>query len=263
MMTLIEKYQTYREASKALNSKVMHTCLDRPSMVKAAKLLGIERRGVLNIQNDGELTDFMENKIHLLKLETKYNEPIKYLIPELVRNVLEHAQCDTGAILSAEYSLKSNTVRLGIADTGLGIKKGIGFSHATPDHLTAIRLALIPGITGTTRREGGTAFNAGAGLFFIKSIAKVNRDFFVMYSGDALYKLLKSKTKKIRLFGDPFHDHHSTSNELPFWQGTIVGIDISLDRVEEFSEILEHIHKAYLKTMKDRKKARYRRPRFE
>ena len=53
-------------------------------------------------------------------------------------------------------------------------------SHFITSDKEAIQLALMPGITGTTRREGGTGINAGAGLFFIKSIAKINRDFFVV-----------------------------------------------------------------------------------
>ncbi|EKD47873.1 MAG: hypothetical protein ACD_65C00239G0001, partial [uncultured bacterium] len=37
---------------------------------------------------------------------------------ELVRNVLEHSMSKHGAIVSAQYYKKSNTVRIGIADTG-------------------------------------------------------------------------------------------------------------------------------------------------
>ena len=59
-MTLSEKYQTYREASKALNSKVMQTCLDRPGIIKAAKLLGMVKRGVLNFQNEDEMDILMD-----------------------------------------------------------------------------------------------------------------------------------------------------------------------------------------------------------
>ena len=65
MLTLIEKYQTYREVGKALTQKVMEKCLDRVTMTKAAKLLGIEQRGVLNFQNEENidiLADFALNE---------------------------------------------------------------------------------------------------------------------------------------------------------------------------------------------------------
>lgn len=216
------------------------------------------------IKNSSELTKFITDMIPLLHLEPKQAEPIRYIVSELARNVLEHSQSEFGAILSAQYYKKSNTIRIGIADTGIGIKKSINHSHSASTDLEAIRLALTPGITGTTRREGGTEYNAGAGLFFIKSIAKVNHDFFLIYSGKAMYKLLKSNKEKrrIKLHADPFKDRHSSDENLPYWTGTIVGIDISLNATKEFSALLDLIRETYVKTVRERKKARYRRPKF-
>ena len=216
------------------------------------------------INNSEGLTKFITDMIPLLHLEPKQAEPIKYIVSELVRNVLEHSQSQSGAVLSAQYYKKSNTIRIGIADTGVGIKKTINISHPATTHLESIKLALIPGITGTTRKEGGTEFNAGAGLFFIKSIAKVNRDFFMIYSGNAMYKLLKTKSesKRIKLYADPFKDRHSKCDDLPLWNGTAVGIDISLDATEKFSNLLELIRNIYIKTMRERKKSKHKRPKF-
>ena len=215
------------------------------------------------ITNSDELTKFIREMIPLLHLEPKHAEPIKYIVSELVRNVIEHAQAEHGAILSAQYYKKSNTIRLGIVDTGVGIKKTINIAHKAQTHLEAIRLALTPGITGTTRREGGTEFNAGAGLFFIKSIAKVNRDFFMIYSGNAMYKLLKNKSsRRIELRADPFKDRHSEGDDFPVWNGTVVGVDISLDATSEFSSLLALIRRIYTQTVRERRKERYRRARF-
>ncbi len=215
------------------------------------------------ITNSTELTKFITEIVPLLHLEPKQAGPIKYVISELVRNVLEHAQSKNGAIVSAQYYKKSGTIRIGVVDIGLGIKSTINKSHPALTYLDAIKLALTPGITGTTWKEGGTELNAGAGLFFIKSIAKTNRDFFVIYSGDAMYKLLKSpKDKPIRLYADPFLDKHSHNENLPFWQGTVVGIDLSLKDREEFNSLLDLIWETVIKSVKERKKARYRRARF-
>ncbi len=216
------------------------------------------------ITDSEDLTRFITDMIPLLHLEPRHAEPIKYIVSELVRNVLEHARSENGAILCAQYYKKSNTIRIGIADTGVGIKETINLSHRALTHLDALRLALMPGITGTTRMEGGTEYNAGAGLFFIKSIAKVNRDFFVIYSGNSMYKLLKAATgtRYIRLYADPLKDRHSKEEDFPFWKGTVVGIDISLDATKEFSLLLDSIRKIYGKTIRDRKKEKYRRPRF-
>jgi anti-sigma regulatory factor (Ser/Thr protein kinase) len=216
------------------------------------------------IINSQELTRFITEIIPLLHLDPKQADSIKYVVSELVRNVFEHSQSEKGAIVAAQYYKKSNTIRIGIVDTGVGIKKTINNVYPAKTHLEAIRLALMPGITGTTKKIGGTEYNAGAGLFFIKSIAQVNREFFMIYSGNAIYKLLKSKSdsKHILLHGDPFKDRHSKGEGYPLWAGTVVGVDISLSKTEEFSALLDLIRDAYIKTIKERKKEKYRRPRF-
>lgn len=214
------------------------------------------------IKDARTLTKFVTEITPLLHLEPRHAEPIRYIMSELIRNVLEHSLSREGAIVSAQYHLKSNTIRIGIVDTGVGILKTIRQSYNPKSDLEAIRLALTPGVTGTTRREGGTELNAGAGLFFIKSIATVNSDFFVIYSGKAMYKLLKRKKEKIKLHADPFEDRHSKRDDLPSWQGTVVGIDISLDTTQEFSMLLNLINQTYTQAVKERKEARYRKPKF-
>ena len=215
------------------------------------------------IKDSNELTKFITEMVPLLHLESKQAEPIMYIVSELVRNTLEHSLSEDGAILAAQYYKKSNSIKIGIADTGVGIRKTINRSYATTSDLGAIKLALWPGITGTTKKEGGTELNAGAGLFFIKSIARVNRDFFALYSGNALYKLLKgSLESKIKLHADPFEDKHSKGENFPFWNGTVVGVDISLDTSREFSILLDFIRDVYKMAIQERRKARYKKPRF-
>ena len=135
------------------------------------------------VRTSAELSAFIAEMIPLLHLEPEQAKTLGYIVSELARNVIEHAEAPNGALLCAQYYKKSNAIRIGIADTGLGIRETITRAHTAATDLEAIHLALTPGITGTTAREGGTEQNAGAGLFFIKSIATVNRDFLVVYSG--------------------------------------------------------------------------------
>lgn len=214
------------------------------------------------IKNSKALTKFITEITPLLHLEPGYAEPIRYIMDELIRNVLEHSMSKHGAIVSAQYYKKSNTIRIGIADTGIGIWQSINQSHNPKNDLEAIRLALTPGITGTTSKEGGTDQNAGAGLFFVKSIAAVNSDFFVIYSGRAMYKLLKRKGKRLVLHADPFKDRHSKRDDLPAWQGTVVGIDLSLDSTQEFSLILKLLNQTFNNAIRERKKSHYKKPQF-
>ncbi len=210
------------------------------------------------IKNSNELSKFITDMIPLLHLAPKQVEPIRYIVSELVRNVLEHADVAQGAMICAQYFKKSNTIRIGLADTGVGIRSSLNRSHSTTDDIEAIKLALVPGVTGTTTREGGTAQNAGAGLFFIKSIAYTNKNFFILYSGTGMYKLLKRKSDKVVLHANPTIDRHSENNTLPKWQGTVIGIDISLDSTNEFTFLLDLIRDTYSKAVRERRNQKYR-----
>jgi anti-sigma regulatory factor (Ser/Thr protein kinase) len=220
---------------------------------------------VTQISTPDEQTRFITEMIPLLHLQPQQADAIKYMIGELVRNVLEHAESKHGAFVAAQYYHKSNMVRLGIADVGVGICATINRSWRANTNIDAIKLALTPGVTGTTRREGGNETNAGAGLFFIKSMAVVARDYFVIYSGTGLYKLTK-RDRRLKQFpklhSDPNRDEHAeTSNALSF-PGTVVAIDISLDQTIEFKSLLAAIREAYTEAVRERKKRKYKKPQF-
>src|SRR3989344_1494659 len=201
---------------------------------------------ITQITDTPALTKFITDMIPLLHTDRDQSMPIEYVISELVRNVFEHAQTNVGAIVCAQFFKKTNRVSIGVADAGVGIRRTIQVSHHAPDDASAIKLALTPGITGSTKQVGGTEANAGAGLFFIKSIAKVNRDYFLIYSGNAMYKLLKTPAgKAIRLYANPMEDRYSMHADFPSWHGTAVGIDISVDKTQKFNELLDMIRQIY------------------
>lgn len=216
-----------------------------------------------HIHDSDDLSCFITDMIPLLRTPAQQAEPIEYVVSELVRNVFEHAQSSIGAVVCAQFFKKSNRVSIGVCDVGIGIRSTIQRSHLVDDDISALKLSLTPGVTGVTSKAGGDEVNAGAGLFFIKSIAKVNRDFFMIYSGDAMYKLLKVPAgKKIRLCIDPFDDRYSQMEKLPYWQGTAVGIDISLEQHQRFEELLDMIRKAYRPAISGRKKKPLKKARF-
>ncbi len=217
------------------------------------------------IKTSEDQSRFITDMIPLLHLSEENAIVVKYIIGELVRNVLEHSFTRNGAIVAAQYYKKTNRVSIGICDTGIGIWKSMNTYWHPKNDIDAIKLALTPGITGTTRREGGTSENAGAGLFFIKSIAKITRNYFVIYSGSAKYTLLKYK-KRIkglpRLYADPNRDPHSETNSMPSFHGTLVAVDLSLDETPEFNYLLSNIGDVYDKAIRERKRAKYRAPKF-
>jgi len=217
------------------------------------------------IRTANDQSRFITDIIPLLHLSENNATIIKYIIGELVRNVIEHSFAKDGAVVAAQYYKKNNRVSIGICDTGIGIWKSMQTHWHPKTDAEALDLALTPGITGTTRKEGGTSENAGAGLFFIKSIAKITRNYFAIYSGSAEYTLLKhdKRVKGMpRLYADPNRDPHRSTNTVPSFNGTLVAVDISLDETTEFNDLLANIGRVYDKAIRERKKSKYKEPRF-
>ena len=219
------------------------------------------------IRNASEQSRFVSDMIPLLHLPPEKTNPIKYVVGELVRNVLEHACAKDGAIVAAQYYKKNNIVRLGICDGGIGVRRSMAanWPEKSGIDISALKWALTPGVSGTTRREDGTEDNAGAGLFFIKSIAKTTRDYFAIYSGSGVYKLLRSDARKKKpptLKANPEDEPHSEFDDAPYFQGTLVGIDITLDSAPAFDSLLSAIRDVYSASIRERRKQRYLEPKF-
>lgn len=220
---------------------------------------------IAQIKTAKEQSNFISEIIPLLHLDPDKADAIQYTLGELVRNVLEHSYSKNGAIVAAQYYQDSKIIRLGICDTGIGITKSMmeNWPLKTKTDLDAVKWSLVPGVTGTTKREGGNEQNAGAGLFFVKSISLLTRDYFAIYSGTAIYRLLKRRpdVKAIRLNADPDKDRNAQKNDAPAFPGTLVAIDISLNQIEQFSSVLASIRQAYSSAVRERRKARFR-PQF-
>jgi anti-sigma regulatory factor (Ser/Thr protein kinase) len=215
------------------------------------------------IRTSDELEEFIVEMIPLLHAAPVEAGPIKFVMSELVRNVLEHAASPVGALVCAQYYKKTKRLSVGVADRGIGIRASIGRSHPSKSALDAIQLALRPGITGTTNRFGGNEYNAGAGLFLVKSMAQASRNFFVVYSDDALFKLLKTPSKSdSQITADPSADRARRVSGVPAWPGTAIGIDLNVAAHETFQELLVAIQKAYDLDVRLQKRASYRKARF-
>lgn len=163
--------------------------------------------------------------------------------------------------MCAQYYRESQRISIGIADAGIGVLGSMNQHHNVQTSEQALQLALQPGITGTTSRIGGNEFNAGAGLFFTKSIATLSRNYFMIYSGDSMFRLMKTRKRYApELNADPRRDPHSFV-DAPSWPGTVVGIDLNIEQGVEFSKLLDEIRGAYFIDVK-RKKDYAKRIRF-
>ncbi len=156
------------------------------------------------ISTSAELSKFLSDIVPLLHTSQTASDAIRYLFGELGRNVIEHSNSPIGSFVCAQYYKETNRVAVGMADAGCGIFSSIRRSHHPQNMAEALYLALTPGITGVTPKIGGNETNAGAGLFFVKSLAKLSKNYFVIYSGDSMFKLCPSGGDL--LYADPKAD---------------------------------------------------------
>ena len=141
------------------------------------------------IRNAKELSHFIKSVDPILHTNRNNSRAIKHVFSEILRNVIEHSGSPYGGNVCATYNKRRNKISIGISDIGQGIYKSISKYHHVKSEKEAIQLALTPGISGVTKRIGGNSENAGAGLFFTKSIAQSTHNHFLIYSGATYYKL--------------------------------------------------------------------------
>ena len=196
------------------------------------------------ITTSQELRDFLASVATLLH-RPEHAQAVQYSLSETIRNVLEHAG-GSPAYACAQYYPKPRRVSIGVADCGIGIRRSLERYYNLQSDGEALLEAMRPGITGAPRGIYGTVDNAGAGLFFTKSIAKSSHEYFAIYSGTAAYRLRRvAKSEDFRLYLDPRHDRHDFFEALPRWAGTVVGLDMGIRRLASFEITMSLIRDAY------------------
>jgi len=202
---------------------------------------------VTKIQAQPQLDDFAINLVPLLHVESaEMVNAVRYCFQELGRNVLEHSG-GAAAYACAQYYPGSNKVSIAVADCGEGLYESLRWNHAELDtDESAALLALRPGVSGSAATQFGGRENAGAGLFFTKTIAKVSGERFFIYSGRGGYLLFQHRdaTQPALILEDAAQDRHKLLAGSQ-WPGTIVSLEIGVSPEYSFSEVLRTIRNRY------------------
>jgi anti-sigma regulatory factor (Ser/Thr protein kinase) len=215
------------------------------------------------IMTGDDLSTLIKDISPILHTSPETSRSVKHVFSELLRNVLEHSRAEYGGHVCATYNKNRKKISIGISDAGRGILKAMRGYKKFSSHLEAILHALTPGISGTTKRLGGTSENAGAGLFFTKCIAQSTRNHFLIYSGDSYFKLLTTPAGETITFNsDPRNDKANCKDGLPFFQGTLVGIDMYIEDTSAFNKLIDRIGDSYRLSVNRMKKDYYSKIRF-
>lgn len=219
---------------------------------------------VKNIRDAKDVKDVIADVSVLLHLQDDLEalSAVQYCMSELLRNVLEHASSPDGAFVCAHnfHGKGPHRITLAVADCGIGITQHL--SRAYPkvinDDLEAIRLSMLPGITGALPGVYGTPDNAGAGLFITRSMAKGLGGYFVLISGNAAYRLRRAKdNEQLTLLPDPFADRADRWKLPSAWLGTVAVIEIPIDKIGEYEGLFEWIRQQLPPKKQISKKVRF------
>ena len=208
------------------------------------------------ISNNAELNSFVTDFVPLLHASPGEADSVKYVLYELVRNVLEHSGSAHGAYAAAQVT-KSGRLLIGVADSGLGVPQTIRRSHPVANDVEGIELAFRPGVTGTTSRYGGNETNGGAGLFFMKAMASLARHNMVMVTGGMMMKLrTQPRANRAEIYSTLANDNVKWHSLTTPFVGTAVGIDITVEDTMAFSDLLGEIREVYHVNVRKSKTAR-------
>ena len=198
------------------------------------------------------LTDSSEHYID--SIEAK--ELIKYIIIELLRNVIQHSGDKNGGVVIAqrmdqgdEYE-NNKSIQICVVDRGIGIYESLKKMHSNiEDNKTALEHSLWPSFSGTfAEGSSGSEQNAGMGLFFISELVKRTAGRLLIASGN----------NSLLLEGDP---NGEGNNKIDFldvgFDGTIVAVDIPKRSCADFEELLKKVQQTAYERSIDRQRTEY------
>ncbi len=134
------------------------------------------------VRTPGEIEPTAENMSSLVISGEENHDirlAIKYVLVELIRNVVQHSGDPLGAVaatqrMEAAQRRSKPMIQLAVADAGIGIPRHLARTHPhLTDYRQALERAILPHISGTFE-EGftGSFENAGLGLYMISELAR-------------------------------------------------------------------------------------------
>jgi hypothetical protein len=168
---------------------------------------------------------------------------VKYVLVELLRNVIQHSGDPLGAVVAAQrmggaQRRSSPMIQLAVADAGIGIPRHLQRSHPhLVDYRQALERALLPHISGTFV-EGltGSFENAGMGLYMISELARQTCGRLLLATTGAALVLPSAESGTV--VSPRFLDPVGVG-----FPGTLVAFEIPTDATQDYDTVMRAILK--------------------
>jgi hypothetical protein len=166
---------------------------------------------------------------------------VRYVLVELLRNVLQHSKDPLGAVAAAQrmgpqQRRQRPMIQLAVADAGIGIPRSLHRTHPhLVDYRQALERALLPHISGTFE-EGltGSFENAGLGLYMTSEMARQTGGRLLIATTGAALVVQGGSTDT------PGSPKFLQPSGLGF-PGTLVSFEIPTDAVQDYHALMQSI----------------------
>jgi len=153
---------------------------------------------------------------------------LKYLIREMMSNVVSHSQSSIGGFITAQYYPTKKKVQVIIIDNGIGLQASLAQKYTLDNEADAIQKAMEKNVTGSNpfATYNNVQKHAGLGLFFLSKIIENTQGNLLIVSNSTIYK-----------------SNHNTFTELNTgFKGTLIAFEIFEDNLEyEFMQLFNII----------------------
>lgn len=166
---------------------------------------------------------------------------VKYVLLELLRNVVQHSDDPLGAVVAAQrmgigQRRSRPMIQLAVADAGIGIPRHLRRSHPhLVDYRQALERALLPHISGTFE-EGltGSFENAGLGLYMISELARQTHGRLLIATTGAALVLQPAAAGSVA--SPRFLEPAGVG-----FPGTLVAFEVPSDAVQDYHKLMQAI----------------------
>jgi hypothetical protein len=153
---------------------------------------------------------------------------LKYLIREMMSNVVSHANSQIGGFITAQYYPQKNKVQVIIIDNGIGLQASLSQNYHLNNEEDAIQKAMEKEVTGSNpfASYNNVQKHAGLGLFFLSKIIENTQGNLLIVSNNTIYKSPQNSFQELN------------TN----FKGTLIAFEIFEDNLEyEFMQLFNII----------------------